>query len=82
MVALSSYPSELYRWALAGWRRSELRAHCYASTAGRTQGNRNGHNMPRTDVLWLNPAASQTVSDQLNLSFELAPVGGERCESP
>jgi DNA adenine methylase len=82
MVALSGYPSELYRQALSGWQRIELRAHCYASTARRTRGNRNGRNKPRTDVLWLNPAASQAVPGQLDLSFELAPVGGERCESP
>jgi DNA adenine methylase len=74
MVALSGYPSELYRQALAGWQRIELRAHCYASTAGRTRGNRNGSSRPRTDVLWLNPAASQAVPGQLDFSFELKSV--------
>jgi DNA adenine methylase len=70
MVALSGYPSALYGRALARWRRVELRVHCYASTAGRTRGNRQGRSEVRTDVLWLNAAAVRATVEQLELTFE------------
>lgn len=44
MVVLSGYPSPLYDAELAGWHRIQRRA--------RADGNR-----PRTEVLWINPAA-------------------------
>ena len=44
MVVLSGYPSALYDDALAGWERVERAAY---ADGGR----------PRTEVLWINPAA-------------------------
>jgi DNA adenine methylase len=48
MVVLSGYDSDLYRFWLSDWRRVER-----ASYAGQAQ--------PRTEVLWLNPAAAEAV---------------------
>ncbi len=45
MVALSTYPNGIYEEALVGW--TELRQKARAQT-----------NAPRTEVLWLNPAAA------------------------
>lgn len=45
MVVLSGYPSPLYDAALGAWRRLELAARAHRNT-------------PRTEVLWINPAAS------------------------
>lgn len=45
MIILSGYPSDLYDTALEGWRRLELKARAHG-------------NSPRTEVLWINPAAS------------------------
>lgn len=45
MVVLSGYPSALYDDALRGWRRLELAARAH-------------RNSPRTEVLWINPAAA------------------------
>ena len=45
MVVLSGYPSPLYDDALRGWRRLELAARAH-------------RNAPRTEVLWINPAAA------------------------
>jgi DNA adenine methylase len=44
MIILSGYPSALYDDALAGWRRVTFRARAHG-------------NLPRTEVLWINPAA-------------------------
>lgn len=44
MVVLSGYPSPLYEEALGGWARIERRAHADGAR-------------PRTEVLWINPAA-------------------------
>lgn len=48
MIVLSGYPDPLYDQALVGWRRvsTEARAH---------------RNSPRTEVLWLNPAAVERL---------------------
>lgn len=45
MIVLSGYPSDLYDAALRGWRRLELKARAHGNAA-------------RTEVLWINPAAS------------------------
>lgn len=45
MIVLSGYPSDLYDRALQRWRRLELKARAHG-------------NSPRTEVLWINPAAS------------------------
>lgn len=45
MVVVSGYPSELYDREFRGWRRLELAARAH-------------RNSPRTEVLWINPAAS------------------------
>jgi DNA adenine methylase len=50
MVALSGYATALYDDALAGWKRLERSA--YADGAA-----------PRTEVLWLNPALVERLSD-------------------
>jgi DNA adenine methylase len=52
MVVLSGYPTPLYDELLAGWRRSERRAHA--------DGARD-----RTEVLWINPAAAERSNGQL-----------------
>mgnify|MGYP001575138488 CR=1 FL=1 len=54
MVVLSGYPSALYAGALADWRRIER--------AAMADGAR-----PRTEVLWLNPAASAARRGQAGL---------------
>lgn len=51
MVVLSGYPDPLYDAALSGWRRVE--------TAAFADGAR-----PRTEVLWINPAASAALDAQ------------------
>jgi DNA adenine methylase len=48
MIVLSGYPSALYDEALAGWRRVERAALADGAAA-------------RTEVLWINPAASQAI---------------------
>lgn len=48
MVALSGYPHPLYDDALSGWRRIETAAHADGAR-------------PRTEVLWLNPAAVRNL---------------------
>lgn len=45
MIVLSGYPSDLYDGALQAWRRLELKARAHG-------------NSPRTEVLWINPAAA------------------------
>ncbi len=60
MVVLSGYPSPLYGDALAGWRRVE--------TDALADGAR-----PRTEVLWINPAASDALDRaQLPLFAEVS----------
>lgn len=48
MVLLSGYPHEMYDRALAGWRRLECAAHADGAR-------------PRTEVLWINPAAAAAL---------------------
>lgn len=48
MVVLSGYPSTLYDVALDGWRKAERDAHADGGS-------------PRTEVLWINPAASKRL---------------------
>lgn len=61
-VVLSSYPNAAYDRALAGWQRRERQTTCYA--AGRGRGSKlkgtgaAWANVPRTEVLWLNPSAA------------------------
>jgi DNA adenine methylase len=52
MVVISGYPSDLYDWALAGWRREERPA--LADGARK-----------RTEVLWINPAATARLDGTL-----------------
>lgn len=47
MIILSGYPDALYDDALSGWRRVERQALAH-------------RNSPRTEVLWINPAAAST----------------------
>jgi DNA adenine methylase len=49
MVVISGYASDLYETRLAGWRRVEKAA----------QADRGS---PRTEVLWINPAASKQLA--------------------
>lgn len=51
MVVVSGYPAPLYDDALAGWRRVECQA--FADGA-----------RPRTEVLWINPAAASALDRQ------------------
>lgn len=61
-VVLSSYQNAAYDRALAGWQRRERPTTCHA--AGRVNGSKlkgtgaARANVPRTEVLWLNPAAA------------------------
>jgi hypothetical protein len=48
MVLLSGYPAPLYDEALPGWRRIERAALADGAK-------------PRTEVLWLNPAAAEAI---------------------
>jgi len=48
MIVLSGYPNPLYDVALKGWRREESAARAH-------------RNSPRTEVLWINPAASAAL---------------------
>lgn len=60
MVVLSGYPSPLYDDALSDWRRVETPAHADGAR-------------PRTEVLWLNPACSKTLSrDLFSITAEAA----------
>lgn len=59
MVVLSGYRSDLYDAELGGWTRLERKA--------RAQGN-----LPRVEVVWMNPAAAASTA-QPSLDFDLAP---------
>jgi DNA adenine methylase len=56
MVVVSGYPSALYEDALAGWARVERQA--FADGA-----------RPRTEVLWINPAAARAVESAIGPLF-------------
>lgn len=58
MIVLSGYHSETYDTALAGWRRLEFKARAHG-------------NLPRVEVLWINPAAQAAMPEQGQL-FESA----------
>lgn len=61
MVVLSGYPSALYDDALVYWRRVEIDAHADGAR-------------PRTEVLWINPAAVAAIDrQQMPLFAEAQP---------
>lgn len=62
MVVLSGYPAESYDVALAGWRRIEKSAHADGAR-------------PRTEVLWINPAAAAAL-DATKAQLGLFGIGG------
>lgn len=62
MVVLSGYPAPLYDDALAGWRRVETPAHADGAR-------------PRTEVLWVNPAAAERLDAETHPLF--APIAAE-----
>ncbi len=55
MIVLSGYPDDRYDIALAGWERRTMAARAH-------------RNSPRTEVLWINPAAAMRLDGQLSLA--------------
>jgi DNA adenine methylase len=59
-VVLSGYDNDVYMSRFNGWSRVEIPSKARSSTAGSTRG-RSAPPPDRTEVLWLNPRAAETM---------------------